>query len=121
MHLQNCQNQNLPTHSFREAKDHTKAGANLDQIVTARGGTTSKSPGAMQKAHILLLKTKSGDSFDKAFAETMVSDHKEAVALFEKASTDLDDADLKEFAKKTLPTLKHHLMASERLASETGK
>jgi len=102
-------------------KDHTKAGTHLEKIVTAKGGETSKTPGAVQKANILLLETKKGDSFDKAFAEDMVSDHKKAVELFENASTDLDDADLKEFAKKTLPTLKHHLMAAERLAAKLGK
>jgi putative membrane protein len=51
----------------------------------------------------------------------MVSDHKQAVKLFEDASTNLDDADLKEFSIKTLPTLKHHLMAAETLAASVGK
>jgi putative membrane protein len=102
-------------------KDHREAAAKLEKIVTAKGGETSKSPGVKQDANILLLKAKSGASFDKSFAESMVSDHKEAVALFEKASTDLDDPELKAFAAKTLPTLKHHLMASEKLAEKLGK
>ena len=102
-------------------KDHTKAGAELEKIVTAKGGEASKSLGVEQKANILLLKTKSGDSFDKTFAEIMVSDHKTAVKLFEEAATNLDDADLKEFARKTLPTLKHHLMSAEKLAAKLAK
>jgi putative membrane protein len=102
-------------------KDHTKAGAELEKIATSKGGNPSKSPGVAQKADILLLKSKSGSSFDKAFAEDMVSDHKKAVELFTKASTDLDDADLKAFAEKTLPTLKHHLEAAEKLAESVGK
>ncbi len=101
--------------------DHQKAGAELEKIAASKGGEVSKSPGVKQEAGIVLLKTKSGASFDKAFAEDMVSDHKEAVELFTKASADLDDPELKAFAEKTLPTLKHHLEMAEKLADSLGK
>ena len=45
----------------------------------------------------------------------MVSDHKKTVDLFEKATTDAKDADIKSFAVKTLPTLKNHLAAIEAI------
>jgi putative membrane protein len=103
-------------------QDHKKAGAELEKIAAAKGGEASKTPGVKQKASILLIETKSGASFDKSFADTMVSDHEEAVALFESASKDgVDDPGLKAFAEKTLPTLKHHLKAAEKLAGVVGK
>ncbi len=52
---------------------------------------------------------KSGKAFDKAYVNQMVDDHKKAVKLFEDASQNCKDPDLKAFAAKTLPTLKMHL------------
>lgn len=102
-------------------KDHSKANDELATIVEGKAGKVSKGPGAAQDAKILELKALSGEAFDKAYAKQAVADHKEAVALFEKASTDLDDADLKAFAEKTLPTLKHHLEEAEKLDAKFNK
>jgi len=41
----------------------------------------------------------------------MVKDHNKDVDMFEKASNDLKDTELKSFAVKTLPTLKMHQSA----------
>jgi putative membrane protein len=45
----------------------------------------------------------------------MVMDHEKAVKLFEQGSKELKNEKLKEFATKSLPTLKEHL----KLAKET--
>ncbi len=50
-----------------------------------------------------------GDDFDKAFLNQLESSHKEAIALFEDASEDSQNAQLKEWAAKTLPSLRAHL------------
>lgn len=102
-------------------KDHTKAGDELTTIVEGKAGKVSKGPGAVQDAKILELKALTGDTFNKAYAKQALADHKEAVSLFEKASADLDDADLKAFAAKTLPTLKHHLEEAEKLEAKFSK
>jgi putative membrane protein len=57
---------------------------------------------------------KTGD-VDGKYIKEMVSDHVEAVNLFEKESKS-SDADLAAFAQKTLPTLQHHLMMAQDLA-----
>lgn len=61
------------------------------------------------------LQTKSGAEFDKDYVDVMVKDHKKAVDLFEKASKDAKDAEMKAFATETLPTLKSHLQAIETI------
>jgi putative membrane protein len=45
----------------------------------------------------------------------MVADHEEAVAIFETEVEKGSNPDLKAFAKKTLPTLKHHLQMAKAL------
>lgn len=55
------------------------------------------------------LQNKSGIDFDKEYADMMVSGHKEAIAMFEKASTESNDIDIKNWAISTLPVLRTHL------------
>ena len=48
-------------------------------------------------------------NFDKAFVDEVgIADHAEDIRLFEKASVESEDAEIKDFAKRTLPTLKAH-------------
>jgi putative membrane protein len=56
---------------------------------------------------------KTGD-VDAQYVKEMVSDHKAAVELFEKASKS-NNPDIAAFASKTLPTLQHHLSMAEAL------
>lgn len=55
------------------------------------------------------LKNKSGLQFDNDYCAAMVRGHKDAIALFEKASTESNDSDIREMATKTIPELKMHL------------
>jgi putative membrane protein len=55
------------------------------------------------------LKGKLEADFDKAYCEMMVSGHKGAIELFEKASRDSNDIQIREWAAATLPVLRVHL------------
>lgn len=55
-------------------------------------------------------------NFDKEFVEKVgLDDHKTDISLFEKASKDADDSEVKAFALKTLPVLKSHRAHAEIL------
>jgi len=56
---------------------------------------------------------KTGD-VDRKYIKEMVSDHESTVKLFEKGSKS-SDPDIAAFAKKTLPTLQHHLSMAQDL------
>ncbi len=60
---------------------------------------------------------RSGEDFDEAYIDEMVSDHEDDVDAFESYVEDGEDADLLSFAEQTLPTLKEHL----ELARQTQK
>jgi putative membrane protein len=62
-----------------------------------------------------------GQTFDQAYADAMVKDHVDAIQLFENASQNLADQDLKKFATKTLPTLHHHYEMAQKLQAEVGE
>jgi putative membrane protein len=89
--------------------DHTKAGDELAAIAKTKNITLPIAPDADKQKMAADLGKKSGKAFDKAYVDGMVEGHKDAVKLFEDASQNCKDADLKAFATKTLPTLKMHL------------
>jgi predicted outer membrane protein len=53
--------------------------------------------------------TINGTDFDKEYLAIMVKDHEKNIAAFEEEAKDGEDADVKAWAEKTLPTLKEHL------------
>lgn len=96
------------------AKDHGKANDELKKWATATGYTLPTSLNAEQQKMHDDLKTKKGADFDRAYTDLMVTDHKKDIAEFKKEASGGSEASLKGFASKTLPTLEHHLMESEK-------
>jgi putative membrane protein len=56
-----------------------------------------------------------GKDFDRDYIKKMVSDHKDAVELFQKEAKDGTDPELLDFARKELPKLEHHYEAANDL------
>ncbi len=105
-------NSRVKTFSDMMVQDHTKANDELKSIAHNKNITLPPEPKTMDNMDNL-----SGMDWDKHYMDMMVKDHKKAVALFEKQSTAGRDADLKAFAKKTLPTLKMHLDSAQSIQS----
>ncbi|MDB5775217.1 MAG: hypothetical protein JWP38_1350 [Herbaspirillum sp.] len=100
--------------------DHTTASDELKKLAASKNVTLPDGPSAMQKAKIAVLGKLSGAQFDREYASVIgVSAHTDAVKLFQKASTGAQDADVKQFAAKILPTLQHHLEMAKKLQTAT--
>jgi putative membrane protein len=95
--------------------DHTKANEELKSIAQGKSLPLSTQPMPSDASAATMIASKRGAEFDAAFKNKMVADHEKAVKLFEKESTSGNDPDLKAFAGKTLPTLKHHLEMAQQL------
>lgn len=61
------------------------------------------------------LKGESGKDFSSDFDAEQISAHKEAVSLFQRYAKSGDNPDLKNWAGKTVPALKHHLAMAQSL------
>lgn len=61
------------------------------------------------------LAEKTGNNFDKTFMNEMIDRHKECIRLYEGASKDAGDADIKTFANNTLAKLRLHLDSAQAL------
>ena len=98
-------------------KDHTKTSNELKELV-ASGKVKVELPTALDSAHqskLDKLKSKTGKDFSSDFSSMQKEAHEDAVSLFERYSKGGDNADLKTWADKTLPALKHHLEMAKAL------
>lgn len=103
-------------------EDHTKANKELAEVAKkADLGVPTQLMEADTK-HLEALRARTGTDFDREYVAQQVKAHDEAVALFESASKNAKNAALKDFAAKTLPTLKEHQKHAKMLAKgEAGK
>jgi len=94
------------------ATDHGKANDELKALAQKNNiGLPAALSEKSQKTYDGLA-AKKGADFDKAYAAMMVDDHNEDISKFQSEADNGQNADLKAFAAKTLPTLKHHLEMS---------
>lgn len=94
--------------------DHGKAGDELKALAQKNGWTLPAEMDGDAKDKVEDVR-KSGIRVNEVYARNMMEDHDAAVALFTKASNESESPPLREFAKNTLPTLKHHQSMSREL------
>ncbi len=83
--------------------DHMAANTELASLAALKGVTLPKeSTKASEKW------AKKDKDLDKDYVKQMKEDHEDAVKLYEKGEKS-EDPDVAAFARKTLPTLQHHL------------
>jgi putative membrane protein len=92
--------------------DHSNANSELMALAASKGVVLPAKDTKEMKFEEKWSKKSKG--VDEDYMEEMVSDHKDAVDLFEKAAKS-EDPDIAAFARKTLPTLQQHLTMAKDL------
>ena len=88
---------------------HTKSQKDLTALANSKMITIPTSATDNAKDAYNRLNEKSGDDFDKTYADMMVNSHKDAIDAFENASTDSYNAEIKNWATLSLPDLRKNL------------
>ena len=103
-------------------KDHQKTSEDLKSMISS-GDLRAELPTALDSSHqskIDKLKSLKGADFSSRYDSDQLGGHKDAVSLFERYAKGGDNPKLKDWADKTLPTLRHHLkMAQDLTAGKT--
>lgn len=97
--------------------DHTKTTNDIKSMVGS-GKVKAEMPTTLDTSHqskLDRLKSANGKDFSSDFDSDQVSAHKDAVSLFERYANSGDNPALKDWAGKTLPTLRHHLEMAQDL------
>jgi len=96
--------------------DHGKAAAELTAISKKLGLEAIDTLSREQTAHLRELRALNDLAFDKQYMTMMIEDHAKTVRLFDDG-TRLPNTELKAFAAKTIPVIRHHRV----MAIELGK
>jgi putative membrane protein len=101
----------------RMVDDHSKANDELKSLAEKKNITLPTSVDPKDKTFEDKLSKMSGEQFDRAYMQHMLTDHRKDVNAFRTESQSGKDPDVKAWAAKTLPTLEEHL----KQAQDTNK
>jgi putative membrane protein len=96
-------------------RDHSEGEKELRGLAASKQIILPDTISNDQKKEVNDLQKKTGRSFDKAYVKMMVSDHKDDIGEFQKASQKANDRDIKAIAAKMLPILQMHLDSAQAL------
>jgi putative membrane protein len=105
---QKSENADVKRFADRMIEDHTKANQQLMSIAAGLGVDVPKTLDSEHERMREKLQTLHGKAFDEQYMHGMVEDHNKVVKLFQQEERSGHNADLKQFAQKTLPTLEEH-------------
>jgi putative membrane protein len=118
---QKSENADVKNFANRMVQDHTMANAELTSIATNMG---AEMPKTLDSEHERLrdrLQALHGKAFDEQYMRDMVEDHNKAVRLFRQEERSGHNAQLKQFAQKTLPTLEEHQKTAQELSRKLAQ
>ncbi|HET6576492.1 MAG TPA: DUF4142 domain-containing protein [Fimbriiglobus sp.] len=101
--------------------EHTKANEELSKIAKAANIPVPTRPGAEEQRHVDMIRDYKGADFDRVFVKHMIDGHEMGVKLFTKATKELKNEKLQDFAEKTLPALKDHLDMAKKIQERLEK
>ncbi len=103
----------------RMVQDHTAANEQLKQLMQTKqldAGAQGGADDPKMASAVGKLKQASGADFDREYITLQIRGHMKNIMLFEKASRDVQDPEIRDFAVKTLPALREHLEMAQAIA-----
>ncbi len=115
---QNAESDDVKKFGQRMVDDHGKANDQLKDTAQKLGIMLPSQLNAKDNAAKARLEKLKGAAFDRAYMAAMVKDHTTDVAEFQKEAKSGSNADIKQFASSTLPTLESHLSEAKSVDSK---
>ena len=108
--LEKSESQEVKDFARKMIDDHEMMVKEAADLASKKGLTPPDGPSIMQKTEITGLKALSGGAFDTMYVNRIaVAAHESTVEMFEEASKEAQDPDVRALASKALPTLREHL------------
>ncbi|MGD0815832.1 MAG: DUF4142 domain-containing protein [Verrucomicrobiota bacterium] len=100
--------------------NHQQDFAQLQPMAQAIGISLSTSPGWLNQREINRLQAANAADFDKEYTEVMLKAQVKCIKRFEKAASELEQPEVKQYALNALPTLRSQLRQEEDTANSVG-
>ena len=120
MAQEQSQNDAVKDYGKMLVKDHNDALKKLVDLMNKNGMQQPKGLPEERSEAVKKLQGLSGAAFDKEFVNMMVTDHQKAVDEFRHVAATAQSADVRDFAKNTLPILEKHLKDAQDLQGKLG-
>lgn len=117
---QKAQNPKVKSLAQMIQNDHQQAQEKLEAIAQAHGVTLDQGLTWSQKRAQGKLKKLMGADFDQQYTKDMLEGHVDNLNRFTKASRDIKEADVKQYAQENIPKLEEHLKHAEIAAKAVG-
>ena len=115
---QKSTNKDVQKFARQMIKDHTKANNNLMKVASKKQMTLPTTPNADQMQMMSQLQAASGAEFDRLYIQLAgVQAHQMMQGLYQSEINNGTDAEIKSFARKTLPTVQKHLRMAQEMAN----
>jgi putative membrane protein len=101
-------------------QDHQRAGDQLKAIANKQNVRAEAEAHDDHRDLQERLSKLSGAEFDREYMDAMVKDHEKAIDAVEAKAEKSDNADVKQWAAATLPSLKQHLDKANQIQSNLG-
>lgn len=117
--IEQGQSEEIKSFAERMIEDHTKMNEELKQLAQQKNLEVSDDATLTDQAKAMILEMRDGESFDSHYASNQVNAHEQTIELFERASQNLADEELRELATESLETLREHLAKAKELEGKT--
>jgi putative membrane protein len=114
-------NSDVKAFAAKMVKQHSKAQDELKEICkTSKIECPEKLTKEGQEACEKCEKLKGEKNFDAIYIATQIECHEKALKLYEKAAKECESDKLKDYATKTIPTIKEHLTLAKKLQKDVA-
>jgi Predicted outer membrane protein len=118
--LQQSSSQEVKGFAQHMIRDHENINAELLTIAQKKEVTLAEGKELQERTKPLMLKVRTGEFFDIAYANNQVIAHQQTIRLFQRAAQSADD-DIRNFVQRQLPTMEQHLRMAEQLVAATAE
>jgi putative membrane protein len=115
---QKASNSGVKAFGAMMVQDHSMANMEMKELAKQKRITLPDSLGAEEQKLKTELAGKIGNEFDKAYVAAMVKDHQEDIKAFEEARKKVKYPEMTALIDKTLPLLKKHLQAIQKIQQQ---
>ncbi len=117
---QKASNPEVKEFARRMMDDHTRMNEQVKALAAKKSVSLPADIGIKDKASYKILSSKGATDFDRSYISSMVKDHQQDIAEFEKEMNSGTDPDVKALASQALPTIREHLQMAQKIASSLG-
>lgn len=115
--LENSGNDRVQSFAQTMIDDHTRMNEKLKSIAREKNLEVADDATLMDQGKVMIMQLRDGDGFDRHYMGNQVNAHEQSIELFEEASQNLTDQELRELAQESLPKLREHLAKAQQLHS----